>query len=98
MAFTGEQPGRGIQADPTGAGQIHFAPGVQVGEVHLGTGRAIEGFDVGGELDQVTETNRAANPRLRSNCTNNQAESRHEPDAFSRVNSGVCTPGSMRIR
>ena len=53
MPFPGKQPGGGVQADPACAGQVHLAPGVQVGEVHLGAGRAVQGFDVGGELDQV---------------------------------------------
>ena len=53
MPFTSEQAGGGIEADPAGAGQIHFAPGMQVGEIHLGAGRAVEGFDVGGQLDQI---------------------------------------------
>ena len=54
MPFTGEQPGRGIEADPAGAGQIHLAPGMQVGEVDVGAGRAVEAFHVGGQLNQVT--------------------------------------------
>ena len=64
MPFTGEQPGRGIQANPASAGQIHFAPGVQVGEVHLGTGRAVEGFDVGGQLNQITRDKSRRQPEV----------------------------------
>ena len=64
MPFTGKQPGRGIQANPASAGQIHFAPGVQVGEVHLGTGRAVEGFDVGGQLNQITRDKSRRQPEV----------------------------------
>ncbi|MCY1172907.1 hypothetical protein D9M73_130510 [compost metagenome] len=54
MSFTGKQPGGCVQADPAGTGQVHLAPGVQVGEVHFGTGRTVEAFQVGGQLNQVT--------------------------------------------
>ncbi|MNF64412.1 hypothetical protein D3C84_461410 [compost metagenome] len=54
MSFTGEQPGSRIQADPASAGQINFAPGMQVGEIDVGTRWTVEAFDVGGQLDQVT--------------------------------------------
>ena len=62
VAFAGKQPGGGVQADPAGTRQIDFAPGMQVGEIHLGTGRAIETFHIGGQLDQVPghETRRQA--------------------------------------
>ncbi|MNJ33348.1 hypothetical protein D3C77_280330 [compost metagenome] len=53
MAFPGEQPGRRIQTDPTRAGQIHLAPGVQVSEVLVGARRPIKGFDVSAQLNQV---------------------------------------------
>ena len=42
VTFAGEEAGSGIQADPAGARQKHFAPGVQVGEVHFSAGRAVE--------------------------------------------------------
>ena len=54
MALAGEETGRRVEADPAGAGEIDFAPGVKIGEVLLGAGRTIEGFLVGFELDQVT--------------------------------------------
>ena len=53
VAFASEQARGGIQADPACAGQEHFAPGVQVGEVHRGAAGAVQGLYVGGELDQV---------------------------------------------
>ena len=46
VAFTGEQAGGGVQADPAGAGQEHLAPGVQVGEVLLGAVGAVDRFHV----------------------------------------------------
>jgi hypothetical protein len=33
VAFAGEQAGGGVQANPAGAGQIDFGPGVQIGEI-----------------------------------------------------------------
>ncbi|CDF96513.1 hypothetical protein BN844_4972 [Pseudomonas sp. SHC52] len=54
MPFASKQAGRRIQADPAGAGQVDLAPGMQVGEVHFGTGRTVEAFHIGGQLNQVT--------------------------------------------
>ena len=48
-----EQAGGRVEADPAGAGQIDLAPGMQVGEVLVGAGRAVERDEVGLELDQV---------------------------------------------
>ena len=53
MAFTGEQAAGGVQANPAGARQVNLAPGMQIGEIHLGAGRAVEGFHIGFQLDQV---------------------------------------------
>ena len=53
VSFAGEQAGGGVEPDPTGAGEVDFGPGVEVGEVAFGAGGAIEGFDVGGELDEI---------------------------------------------
>ena len=53
VALAGEQPGRRIQPDPAGAGQVDLGPGVQVGEVVVGAGRAVERDQVRLELDQV---------------------------------------------
>ena len=53
VALAGEQAGGRIEADPAGAGQIDLAPGMQVGEIVVGAGRAVERDEVGLELDQV---------------------------------------------
>ncbi len=53
VALAGEQPGGRVEADPAGARQIYLGPGMQVGEVVFGAGRAVERFFVGGELHQV---------------------------------------------
>ena len=53
MAFAREKARSRIEPDPSGAGQIDFAPRVQIGEIHCRPGRAIERFDVGGELNQI---------------------------------------------
>ena len=48
------QQARGrIQANPASTGQEDLAPGVQVGEVHLGARWAIQGCHVGLELNEV---------------------------------------------
>ena len=53
MAFAGQQARGRVESDPARAGQEHLAPGVQVGEVDLGAARAVDGLDIGGQLDQV---------------------------------------------
>ena len=64
MPFTGEQAGSRVEADPASAGQVHLAPGVQVGEVLLGAAGAVEGFDVGRELDQVAGDETRRQPQV----------------------------------
>ena len=54
MPFSREQPGGRIETDPTGSRQIHLRPGVQIGEILFRPGRAVKGFDVSGELDEIT--------------------------------------------
>ncbi len=54
MAFAGQQPGRGIQTNPTRTRHINLRPGVQIGEVLFRAGRAVQGFNVGGQLHQIT--------------------------------------------
>ena len=53
VALAGQQAGGGVQADPAGARQIDFGPGVQVGEVGGRACRAVERLHVGDELDQI---------------------------------------------
>ena len=53
VAFSGEEAGGGVEADPAGAGEIDFGPGVEVGEVGFGAGGAVERFFVGFELDEI---------------------------------------------
>ncbi len=53
VAFASQQPRGGIEADPAGAGQIHLAPRVQVGEVHFRAARAIERTRVRRQLQQI---------------------------------------------
>ena len=53
VAFAGEQAGRGVEADPACAGHIDFGPGMQIGEVDFGAGRAVERLHVRRQLDQV---------------------------------------------
>ncbi len=53
VAFAGQQPRRRVEPDPAGAGNVGLGPRVQVGEVALGAGRAVERLHVGDQLDQV---------------------------------------------
>ena len=54
VAFAGEQAGGGVEADPARAGEIDLGPGVEIGEVGLGTGRAaVDRLHVGGQLDEI---------------------------------------------
>ena len=54
VALAGQQARGRVEADPAGARQEHLGPGMQVGEVGLGTGGpVVERLHVGLELDQV---------------------------------------------
>jgi hypothetical protein len=64
VSFAGEQPGGWIETDPAGAGQVDLAPGVQVGEVVIGSRRAVERFYVGHQLDQVTRDKARRQPEV----------------------------------
>src|SRR4051812_34279031 len=54
MTLAREKTRRRVQSDPTSARKINFTPGMQIGEILLRAGRAIEGLYVGRELDEVT--------------------------------------------
>ena len=54
MSFASEQPGRRIEADPAGTRQEDLTPGVQIGEVNIGTGRTVQRFHIGHQLNQIT--------------------------------------------
>ena len=53
MALAGHQAGGGVQPDPAGTGQVDLRPGMQVGEIGLRPGRAVQRLHVGHQLDQV---------------------------------------------
>jgi hypothetical protein len=53
VALAGEQPGRGVEADPARARHVHLRPRVEVGEVFLRPRGTVERYDVGLELDEV---------------------------------------------
>ena len=53
VTFAGKQTRRGIKSNPACARQIHFAPRVEIGEVHLGAARPVERLHIGRELNQV---------------------------------------------
>ena len=54
VALGGEHARGGIESDPARAGEIGLGPRVQVGEVALGAGGALERTLVGLELDQIS--------------------------------------------
>ncbi len=54
MTFSGKQSRSRIESDPTRAGQIHLAPGMQVGEVAFRPRRTLERLHIGCELDEIT--------------------------------------------
>ncbi len=64
MPFTGEQPRRRIQPDPAGTGDIHLAPGVQIGEIRLRPGGPVQGFHIGGQLHQVAGDETRRQPQV----------------------------------
>ena len=98
VAFAAQQARGRVEADPAGAGQIDFGPGVQIGEIVLGARRPVERLDVGPQLNEIAGDEARGRPRWRRICTSSQAESRQEPEPQVSVSSGVCTPGSMRMR
>ena len=99
MAFAGQQARGRVEADPAGAGQVDLAPGVQVGEVDLGAAGAVERLHVGLELDQVAGDEARRQAQVAQQL--HQQPAGVAAGAAGRcvsVSSGVCTPGSMRIR
>ena len=49
----GEEARSGVEADPPRAGHVDLAPRMQVGEVGVGAGGAVDGLNVRRQLDQV---------------------------------------------
>ena len=64
MALAREQARRRIEPDPARAGHIDFGPGVQIGEILLRAGRAVERLLVGLELDQVARHEARRQPEI----------------------------------
>ena len=80
VALAGEQPRRRIEPDPSGAGQVHLGPRMQVGEVGRGAARTVERFDVGrrAESDSPRRTARPGRGDAASAPAASRV-SRHEP-------------------
>ena len=74
MAFTRQQTGGRVEPNPTGTRNISLGPGVQVSKIGLRAGGAIEGLDVGYELDQITRNEARGNPEMAQHID-------HEPGA-----------------
>ena len=64
VPFAGEQPGRRIEPDPAGAGQVHLGPGVQIGEVGCGARWTVERLHVGRQLNQVARDEARRQPEV----------------------------------
>ena len=93
------RPEVGIEADPAGAGQIDLAPGVQVGEVRSVPDGPSSDFTSGVELDQVAGDEARREAEVAQQLHQQPAGvAARAASACASVSSGVCTPGSMRIR
>ena len=53
MALAGEEARGRIEPDPAGARKIDLGPGVEIGEVVVRAGRAVESDKIGLELDEI---------------------------------------------
>ncbi|EKD60036.1 MAG: hypothetical protein ACD_54C00976G0001 [uncultured bacterium] len=53
MAFAGQQARGRVQPDPACAGQIHLAPRMQIGEILRGACGAVDGHQIGFQLNEV---------------------------------------------
>ena len=54
MTFTGKQSGGWVESHPASSWQKHFSPCMQVGEINFGAAGAIQRFQVGRQLNQIT--------------------------------------------
>ena len=96
MTLARKEAGGRLKSDPSRTGQIHFGPGVQVGEVGARTRRTFQRLHVGRELDEVA--------RYKPRRVTEMAQHMHEQPrgitarapALPSVSSGDETPGSMR--
>jgi hypothetical protein len=64
VALAREEPGRRIEAHPSGAGQVRLRPRVEIGEVGRGARRTVERLLVGTELDQVARHEPGRDPEV----------------------------------
>ena len=64
MTFAGEQSRSWIEADPARAREIHFGPGVQIGEIALRPGWTLERLLIRGELDQISGREACGEPEI----------------------------------
>ena len=53
VAFAAEQARGRVEPDPSGARQIDFRPGMQIGEIVVGAFRPLDRIDIGLELDEI---------------------------------------------
>ncbi len=64
MALARQQARRGIQPHPARAGQIHLAPGVQVGEIDIGTTGTVQRLYIRPQLNQVARHKTGRQPAV----------------------------------
>ena len=97
MALAAQQARGRVEADPAGARDVDFGPGVQVGEVlrRRRTGRRAPSRRA--QLDEIAGHEARRQAEMAQDLHQQPAVSRHEPEPSASVSSGVCTPGSMRM-
>ena len=54
MPLTGKKAGGGVHPHPTGSRQVHLGPGVQIRKIGGRSRWTVQGFDIRGQLDQIT--------------------------------------------
>ncbi len=64
MTLAGEQSGGGVEPNPAGAGQVHFGPCVQIGEVGCRAHGPFEGLNVRRELNQIAGNESRGKPQM----------------------------------
>ena len=99
VALAGEKARGGVKTHPTGAREKDLAPSVEVGEIRLRSGGTIEGLShpAGVGLSNRRRSERRGPDAEKLGRATRRCRDRTRNEARN-VSSGVCTPGSNRIR
>ena len=76
VTLAGKQTRGRIKADPAGAGKIDLGPGVQIGEVVVRAGRAVESDKIRFELDEIAGHEPRRQPEVSQDLHEKPARSR----------------------